>query len=63
MSLESLREHVGVFFQLDEAQSAPYVAVRKIGLLQDDIILGRALKQCELEVGDEASAMIHRLKI
>jgi hypothetical protein len=63
VSLESLREHVGVFFQLDKAQSAPDVDVRKKGLLQDDIILGRVLKQCELEVSDEASAMIHRLKI
>jgi hypothetical protein len=40
---ESLREHVDVFFQLDEAQGPPDVAVRNIGSFQDDIILDRAL--------------------
>jgi hypothetical protein len=63
MGLESLREHLNAFFQSDEVQSAPDVAVRNGGSFQDDIVLGRALKPCELEVDDEPSAMIHRLKI
>ena len=63
MGLEFLSEHLDVFFQPDEVQGAPDVAVRNRGSFQVDIIPGRALKQCELEVDDESSAMIHRLKI
>jgi hypothetical protein len=32
-------------------------------IVQDDIILNRAVKSCELEVDDESSTTIHRLKI
>ena len=46
VGLESLRERAVV--QLDEAQGLPDVAVKNPGSSQDDIILDRALKECEL---------------
>jgi len=45
----SLLERVGVFFERGEAQSPPDVAVRSIGVSQDDIILDRASKIVRLE--------------
>ena len=59
----SLRERVDVFFELGEAQGPPDVAVRSIGLSQDDIILDRALKECKLGVDHEPSTTIDCLKV
>ena len=47
VGLDSLRERV-VVLQLGEAQGPPDVAVKNTGSPQDDIILDRALKECEL---------------
>jgi len=63
VGLESLRVRVDVFFQLGEAQGPPDVAVRNIGLSQDDIILGRAPKECVLGVDHEPPTTIDCLKI
>ena len=60
---ESLRERVDVFFQLGEAQGPPDVAVKNIGSFQDDSILDRALKECELGVDHESSTTTDRLTI
>ena len=59
----SLRERVGIFFELGEAQGPPDVAVRSIGVSQDDIIFDRALKDCALGVDPELSATIGCLKV
>ena len=58
----SLLDRVGVFFERGEAQSPPDVAVRRIGVSQDDIILNRVLKECELGVDPEFPATIDCLK-
>ena len=58
----SLRERVGIFFELGEAQGPPDVAIRSIGVSQDDIILDRALKDCALGVDPELSATIDCLR-
>lgn len=58
----SLLDRAGVFFERGEAQSPPDVAVRSIGVSQDDIILDRALKECELGVDPEFPATIDCLK-
>lgn len=63
VGLEPLWVRVDVFFQLGNAQGLPDVAVRNIGSSQDDIILDRALKQCELGVDHEPSTTIDCLKI
>ena len=55
----SLRERVGVFFELGETQGPPDVAVRSIGVSQDDIILDPALKGCALGVNPDLSATIN----
>jgi hypothetical protein len=58
----SLRERVGVFFELGETQGPPDVAVSSSGLSQDGIILDPALKDCAFGVDPELSATIDRLK-
>jgi hypothetical protein len=59
----SLRERVGIFFELGEAQGPPDVAVRSIGVSRNDIILDPALKDCALGVDPELSATIDCLKV